>query len=349
MARDTRRGEPREQLPGHLPADRQLRDGLAVVDKDAGWTSHDVAAKARGILHNRKIGHSGTLDPDATGVLLLGVGRATRLLKYLTVLPKTYTAEFVLGTETDTLDDSGEVVAVHDMRGVTDEQVRAAAAGLTGSILQVPPMVSAVKVDGRRLHELAREGIEVERKARPVTVHRFDVAPKAGEPGVYQVEVECSSGTYVRTLAADLGHALGGGAHLRNLRRTAIGSFTLAEARPLADLLVTPITEVLRDYPSIEVSSEVALAVGFGKVLERSVLGVDDATDEGPWAVLDDGGQLLAVYEGHKGTTVKPSVVVAPAPPPANGASQTPAEGASQTPAEGASPTPAEGASPGAE
>src|SRR3954464_4153596 len=111
MARDPRRDEARGQPPGHLPADQQLRDGLAVVDKDAGWTSHDVAAKARGILHNRKIGHSGTLDPDATGVLLLGVGRATRVLKYLTVLPKTYTAEFVLGTETDTLDDSGRVVA----------------------------------------------------------------------------------------------------------------------------------------------------------------------------------------------------------------------------------------------
>ncbi len=320
--------------PGHLPADQQLRDGLAVVDKDAGWTSHDVAAKARGILHNRKIGHSGTLDPDATGVLLLGVGRATRLLKYLTVLPKTYTAEFVLGAETDTLDDSGQVVATHDMAAVTDDQVRAAAAGLTGPILQVPPMVSAVKVDGRRLHELAREGIEVEREARPVTVHRFDVAPKAGDPGVYEVEVECSSGTYVRTLAADLGHALGGGAHLRALRRTAIGSFTLAEARPLADLLVTPMTEVMRDYPSLVVSSEVAVAVGFGKVLERSVLGVEDASDQGPWAVLDEAGQLLAVYEGHRGTTVKPSVVVAPAPPPP----ARPAEGASRPPAEGASP-----------
>ena len=299
-----------------------------MVDKEAGWTSHDVAAKARGILRNRKIGHSGTLDPDATGVLLLGVGRATRLLKYLTVLPKTYTAEFVLGTETSTLDDSGEVTATHDMAAVTAHQVRAAAVGLTGPILQVPPMVSAVKVDGRRLHELAREGIEVEREARPVTVYRFDIEQLVGDAGVYRVEVECSSGTYVRTLAADLGHALGGGAHLRNLRRTAIGSFTLAEARPLADLLVTPMTEVMRDYPSVTVSSEVAVAVGFGKVLERDALGLALATDDGaaseegeggdqhrdgPWALLDEGGDLLAVYEAHKGSTVKPSVVVAPA------------------------------------
>ena len=322
------RDQHREELPGHLPADQQLRDGLAVVDKEAGWTSHDVAAKARGILRNRKIGHSGTLDPDATGVLLLGVGRATRLLKYLTVLPKTYTAEFVLGTETSTLDDSGEVTATHDMAAVTAHQVRAAAVGLTGPILQVPPMVSAVKVEGRRLHELAREGIEVEREARPVTVYRFDIEQLVGDAGVYRVEVECSSGTYVRTLAADLGHALGGGAHLRNLRRTAIGSFTLAEARPLADLLVTPMTEVMRDYPSVTVSSEVAVAVGFGKVLERDALGLALATDDGPdseegeggdqhrdgpWALLDEGGDLLAVYEAHKGSTVKPSVVVAPA------------------------------------
>jgi len=310
------RERPREELTGHLPADEQLRDGLAVVDKEAGWTSHDVAAKARGILRNRKIGHSGTLDPDATGVLLLGVGRATRLLKYLTVLPKTYTAEFVLGIETDTLDDSGEVVATHDMSAITDEQVRAAAADLTGPIMQVPPMVSAVKVGGRRLHELAREGIEVEREPRPVTVHRFDLEPFEGPggrvAGVWRVDVSCSSGTYVRTLAADLGRALGGGAHLRNLRRTAVGSFTLAEARPLGDLLVTPITEVMRDHPSVVVPEEVATAVGFGKVLEREVLGVGPE-DDGPWAVLAEGGELLAVYEPHKGTTAKPSVVVAPA------------------------------------
>ncbi|MGZ4704646.1 MAG: tRNA pseudouridine(55) synthase TruB [Acidimicrobiales bacterium] len=337
-------GASEPPLPGHLPADQQLRDGLAVVDKDAGWTSHDVAAKARGILRNRKVGHSGTLDPDATGVLLLGIGRATRLLKYLTVLPKTYTAEFVLGTETDTLDDSGEVVATHDMAAVTDDQVRAAAAALTGPIMQVPPMVSAVKVDGRRLHELARQGIEVEREARPVTVHRFEIEPLDGPggraAGVYRVEVECSSGTYVRTLAADLGHALGGGAHLRNLRRTAIGSFTLDEARPLADLLVRPMRDVMRDYPSVVVSSDVAEAVGFGKVLDRAALGVagdaEGPAADGPWAVLDEAGDLLAVYEAHKGTTVKPSVVVAPA----TGGSRSPsAEGAGAPPAEGTGPT----------
>jgi tRNA pseudouridine55 synthase len=312
-----------------IPADEQRRDGLAVIDKPAGWTSHDVVAKARGILHNKKIGHSGTLDPDATGVLLLGVGRVTRLLRFLTALPKTYETEIVLGTETNTLDDSGVVVATHDMSGVTPEAVRAAARALTGPILQVPPMVSAVKVDGRRLHQLAREGIEVERQPRPVTVYRFDIEPAGPVDGsvdegdrVYRAVVECSSGTYVRTLAADLGHALGGGAHLRNLRRTAIGSFTLAEALPLDDLLVIPPAEALRDYASVVVRDSLLLDVRHGKVLPSEVLG---AEGNGPWAVLDDDGTLLAVYEAHRPGTVKPAVVVAPstgtAGPPTGGAS----------------------------
>jgi len=166
-----------------IPADEQRRDGLAVIDKPAGWTSHDVVAKARGILHNKKIGHSGTLDPDATGVLLLGVGRVTRLLRFLTALPKTYETEIVLGVETNTLDDSGVVVATHDMNGLTLEAVRAAAAALTGPILQIPPMVSAVKIGGRRLHEMARAGEVIDRPARPVTVYRFVVEPVEDQIG----------------------------------------------------------------------------------------------------------------------------------------------------------------------
>lgn len=287
----------------------QRRDGVAIIDKDAGWTSHDVVAKARGILRNKKIGHSGTLDPDATGVLVLGVGRVTRLLRYLTALPKSYVGEISLGTTTTTLDAAGEVTGTYDMAHVTLDDVVSAAAALTGEILQVPPMVSAVKVDGKRLHQLAREGKEIEREARPVTVHRFDIQPIDGEPGVYRAEVDCSSGTYVRTLAADLGTALGGGAHLRALRRTAIGSFTLAEARPLAEVEVLAPREALRDYPSVVVTDEIKTAVGFGKVLPATELG---ATGSGPWAVLDEAGDLLAVYESHKNGTVKPAVVIAP-------------------------------------
>lgn len=292
----------------------QHRDGIAVVDKPAGWTSHDVVAKARGILRNKKIGHSGTLDPDATGVLLLGVGRVTRLLRFLTALPKAYTCEIVLGVETTTLDDSGEVVATHDMAAVTPTEVAAAARSLTGTILQVPPMVSAVRIGGRRLHELAREGKEVDRAPRPVTVHEFEVVPVAGAPGVYRATVTCSSGTYVRSLAADLGRALGGGAHLRQLRRTRIGSFTEAEARPLDDLLVLPPVEAVRDYPQVHVDEHLAAAVRHGKVLERADLGLP-ADGDGPWAVLTGAApevELLAMYEPFRGSLAKPAVVLGP-------------------------------------
>ena len=282
--------------------------GLAVVDKPAGWTSHDVVAKARGILGERRVGHSGTLDPDATGVLLLGVGSVTRLLRFLTALGKSYTAEIVLGTATTTLDASGEVTATWDMAGVGPDDVRAAAAALTGEISQVPPMVSAVQVGGRRLHELARAGVEVEREARRVTVHRFDVEA-TGDPLVYRATVACSSGTYVRSLAADLGTALGGGAHLRSLRRTAVGSFTQEEARPLEQLEVLAPAVAMRDYASVTIGAELAASVAHGAVLSPEALG---ATGDGPWAGLGPDGSLLAVYE-RRGAAAKPAVVMAAA------------------------------------
>jgi tRNA pseudouridine55 synthase len=286
-------------------------DGLVVVDKPAGWTSHDVVAKCRGLLGTRKVGHAGTLDPDATGVLLLGVGRATKLLRYLSPLGKSYVGEVVLGTETSTLDDSGEVTATHDMAAVTFDDVRRVAEGFVGEIEQVPPMVSALKVDGRRLHELAREGIEVEREPRPVTIHELAVA-EGPEPGVHTLSVACSSGTYVRTLAADIGTALGGGAHLRNLRRTAVGPFTLDDAVALEAVdpeVVRPMTEAVRHLATIVVDDAHADAVRVGKVLEAGDL---DATGDGPWAVVTEDGRLLAVYEPFRGSTVKPSMVIAP-------------------------------------
>jgi tRNA pseudouridine55 synthase len=285
-----------------------MPDGLVVVDKAAGWTSHDVVAKLRGILGTKKVGHSGTLDPDATGVLLVGVGKVTRLLRFLTVLPKTYSGEIVLGVETSTLDASGEVTAKHQM-DVTLDGARAAAQRLTGDILQVPPMVSAVQIGGKRLHELARQGIEVDREPRPVTVHAFTLQA-TDDPLVLRAEVQCSSGTYVRTLAADLGAALGGGAHLRNLRRLAIGSFTLDEAKPIEALGlddVLPPADALRDYDSISVGAGVATAISHGKVLPPDTLGV---AGDGPWAVLDEMGALLAVYERRDGESVKPAVVL---------------------------------------
>jgi tRNA pseudouridine55 synthase len=268
-------------------------------------TSHDVVSRARKVLGTRKIGHSGTLDPDATGVLLLGVGPATRLLRFLTDLPKTYTAEFVLGVETSTLDASGEVVATHEM-SVTLDEVRAAAARFVGEIDQVPPMVSAIRVDGRRLHELAREGIEVEREPRRVTVHRYEVE-STDDPLVYRVEVECSSGTYVRTLAADLGTALGGGAHLRDLRRTRIGSFGEDEAHPVEEAVLLSARDGLRDYPQVTVDADLAALIANGRVLHPDQLQV---AGDGPWAVSDEAGNLLAVYERVAADRLKPAVVL---------------------------------------
>jgi tRNA pseudouridine55 synthase len=275
-----------------------------VVDKPAAMTSHDVVDAVRRELRERRVGHAGTLDPDATGVLLVGVGNLTRGLRFLQQLPKTYTGEVVLGVETTTLDASGEVTATHEMH-VEPAAAQEAAARLTGDILQVPPMVSALKVGGRRLHELAREGVEVERAPRPVTVYRFDVAATA-DPAVLAVEVVCSSGTYVRTLAADLGHLLGGGAHLRNLRRTAIGSFAVAEASVLGSLVVLPPAEGLRDLATVTVDDATEALVRRGSVLPAEAF-----AGEGPWRVLSVGGELLAVYEPFRGQ-VKPAVVFPP-------------------------------------
>ena len=279
--------------------------GVAVVDKEAGWTSHDVVAQARKLLGTRRVGHSGTLDPDATGVLVLGVGRATRLLRFITTLPKSYTARIVLGTETSTLDASGEITVVHDMSLIGADDVRRAAAGLVGELQQIPPMVSAVRVGGRRLHEIAREGGEVDRAPRPVTVHHFEVAATA-DPAVYEASVSCSSGTYVRALAADLGTALGGGAHLRDLRRVAVGSFTVDEARPVDGLQLLPAAVGLRDLPGVIVDEGTAVDVGHGKVLDRDRLA---ASGEGPWPVHGPDGTLIAVYEDLQGR-VKPAVVL---------------------------------------
>ena len=291
------------------PASADQVNGLVVVDKEAGWTSHDVVARCRRIFGQKRVGHAGTLDPDATGVLLVGLGRATRLMRFLTALPKTYEAEVVLGTATSTLDASGDVTGTWDMDEVSLSDVRAAAVSLTGEIEQVPPMVSAVKVDGRRLHALARVGIEVERAARPVTVYRYDVQPGM-TPGVFRIEVECSSGTYVRVLAADLGEALGGGAHLRNLRRTRIGSFTTEDARLVDELtpavVLTP-AQAMRDLDQVVVPIDAQKLVARGLPLDRVPLGV---AGDGPWGLVDDAHHLLAVYEATETDRIKPAVVI---------------------------------------
>ncbi len=298
-------------------------DGCLVVDKPAGWTSHDVVARVRRLLGTKKVGHAGTLDPDATGVLVLGIGKATRLLRFATLLKKTYIGEVVLGVATSTLDASGEVTARQDMSEVAFEDVRLAALSLTGRVEQVPPMVSAVRVGGKRLHELAREGIEVERRPRPVEVVSFEVFTTE-TPSLYRVLVECSSGTYVRVLAADLGQRLGGVAHLHALRRVAVGSFRDTEAVALEDVsseLVRPCIDLVRDMPSVTIDRDVLVAVSHGRFVERSVLQV---AGEGPWALVRPDGQLVAIAvagdersdpPGSSSTSsrVHPDVVMLPA------------------------------------
>ena len=293
-----------------------MRDGLVVVDKAPGWTSHDVVAKLRGVYGQKRVGHAGTLDPDATGVLLVGLGRVTRLLRYLQEAGKEYRGCVVFGVATDTLDGAGAVLQRTEM-SFTRAQLDAVARGFVGDIEQVPPMVSALKVGGRRLYELARAGEEIERAARPV--HIGELVVEDLEPGAYPeatIRVACSSGTYIRTLAADLGAALGGPAHLGTLRRLRVGSFTLDEARPIESVEADPEAAVLapavamRDLERVVVDGERARAVAHGATFAAPAL-VGDSEGAGPFAVVDEDHALLAVYERRAGG-VKPSVVVVP-------------------------------------
>jgi tRNA pseudouridine55 synthase len=289
---------------------------LVVVDKPAAWTSHDVVAKLRKVYRQRRVGHAGTLDPDATGVLLVGLGRATRLLRFLQETVKGYRATIVFGVSTTTLDASGEVVDRRPMP-IDQADIEAVVPAFLGEIEQLPPMVSAVKVGGRRLHELARRGEEVERAPRRVRVDRIDVeAFEAGPYPAATVLVECSSGTYVRSLAADMGARLGGVAHLGELRRLHIGSFTLDEARTLADIEKDPDAAVLtpavamRDLEQVSIDAEQARAVAHGVTFPAAVFAGANA-GPGPFAVLGPDGDLLAVYERRR-AAVKPAVVLAP-------------------------------------
>jgi tRNA pseudouridine55 synthase len=286
--------------------------GVAVVDKPAGVTSHDVVGQLRRRFGERRIGHAGTLDPGATGVLVVGVGMVTRLLRFVTEGAKSYTGEIVLGIETDTLDADGAVTATHDLVPVALDEVRRTIADhLTGRIEQMPPMVSALKVGGKRLHELAREGIDVERTPRTVLVERFAVVSDsltADGHQVLHVEVDCSSGTYVRSLAADLGRLLGSGAHLRNLRRTAVQPFAIEEAgAPDECELLLPI-EAVRALDKVVVDAGDRPAIAVGAVLPAP-------QGEGPWAMIS-GDTLLAVYEPFRPGTAKPAVVLPTAAEP---------------------------------
>ncbi|MDQ0423825.1 tRNA pseudouridine(55) synthase TruB [Cellulomonas iranensis] len=297
-------------------------DGVLVVDKPAGWTSHDVVARVRRLASTRKVGHAGTLDPMATGVLVVGIGRATRLLTYVTGADKDYTATVRLGVATTTDDAEGETLAVHDASALTRDDLVAPVAALTGDIQQVPSSVSAIKVDGQRAYARVRSGEDVELAARPVHVARFDVLDvrAAAVDGVTVLDVDvavtCSSGTYVRALARDLGTALGVGGHLTALRRTRVAGYGLADARTLDELAATPedrpvtvlpLADAARAaLPARELDDADARALSYGQGIAPG-----DAP-AGPLAAIGPDGALVAVVE-RRGPRLHPVVVFSPA------------------------------------
>ena len=276
--------------------------GLVLLDKPAGMTSHDAVFRLRKHFGEKRIGHAGTLDPDATGLLVIGVGNATRLIRFMGEMDKTYSCEIVFGSETDTLDDSGVVTRTHDMEAPSLDKIKEVIAEkFVGDILQVPPMVSALKVDGVRLHQLAREGIEIEREARPITVYSFDVE-STDDPMVIRATVRCGGGTYIRSLGADLGTALGGGAHIRTLRRHSSGPYSLDESCTLDDPVLLSVGDAVRAL-DVHVLTEAEIDdVLYGRVRE--------AWDgDGPWAATNADGELIAVFELWKDRIAKPTVV----------------------------------------
>ncbi|MBC3990013.1 tRNA pseudouridine(55) synthase TruB [Streptomyces sp. AC563] len=283
-------------------------DGLVIVDKPAGFTSHDVVAKLRRFAGTRRVGHAGTLDPMATGVLVIGVEKATRLLGHLALTEKEYAATIRLGQSTVTDDAEGEITASASVDGLERAAIDAGVAKLTGDIQQVPSKVSAIKIDGKRSYSRVREGEDFEIPARPVTVSTFDVhevceavAADGARVVDLDVTVVCSSGTYIRALARDLGTDLGTGGHLTALRRTRVGPYGLDGAHSLeeleASLTVLPIADAAAAaFPRWDVSAEQARLLGNGVRLNGPGLGV-----EGPVAVFDPDGRFLALIEERDG------------------------------------------------
>jgi tRNA pseudouridine55 synthase len=280
-----------------------VNSGILLVDKPQGITSHDVVARVRKAAGTRKVGHAGTLDPLATGLLVLGLNSSTRLLTFLVGLDKTYEATIRLGVSTTSDDSEGEVTASSDASDVADAAVDAGIADLTGPISQVPTTVSAIKVGGRRAYDLAREGVEVELKARDVVVSEFVVLDRrdaVSEDDVpvrdLDVRVSCSSGTYVRALARDLGAALGVGGHLTALRRTRVGSFDVVDAAVLEGIEVEPASSL---FPVWSMTSDEAIDLGHGK---RPTIGLADT--EGPVAAVTASGDLAGLVSVRGGRAV---------------------------------------------
>ncbi len=292
-------------------------DGVLNIHKPAGITSHDVVSRVRRVFHQRRIGHAGTLDPAARGVLLVGLGKATRVLEYLGELPKTYRARVVLGTTTDTLDAEGAVTGRAAWEHVRWEDVSSVLDRFRGEILQVPPMYAAIKRNGQPLHELARQGIIVPREARPVRI--YSLKALAWVPPYLDLDVVCSQGTYIRALARDLGEALGTGAHLASLTRTAIGDHSLCTSISLSALetggrddaikMVLSIGQALAHLPSIAATDEESAALRQGRSLE-----LDPAPPREPALALDERGTVIAVLVRDSGNQWHPTKVLAPNP-----------------------------------
>ena len=271
-----------------------------LVDKPSGVTSHDVVDVVRRSLRTRKVGHAGTLDPMATGLLILGVGRATRLLRYLGDLPKSYAATGRLGEETDTLDADGRIVRSAPV-DVSRAEIERACAALVGDSMQTPPAYSAVKVGGRKLYEAARKGDALEAPGRRIRVDAFEVSAFDGRD--VEVRITCSGGTYVRVLVADVGRTLGCGAHLVRLRRTAIGPFRVEDARPPGVGEPLPIDRAIGHLPSIHLDAEEARAASHGRLLGPAAI-------DGPYAVFGPDGALKGIYR-DAGASARPEVVLA--------------------------------------
>ncbi len=287
-------------------------NGLVIVDKPAGWTSHDVVGKMRRLAGTRKVGHAGTLDPMATGVLVIGIDKATRLLGHLALTEKTYDAVIRLGQTTNTDDADGEITSTTPAVDVAEDALTAAVAALTGPIQQIPPQVSAIKIDGKRAYKRVRDGEEVELKSRPVTVYDFALGDLRAEGDLLDVTatITCSSGTYIRGLARDLGAALGVGGHLTYLRRTRVGPYDLPLARTIEqlteELTVLPLAEaVAAAFPRLDVSEDDARKIAHGGRLGATGLG------PGPIGVFGPDGTLLALMEEH-GPVSKPLAVFVP-------------------------------------
>jgi tRNA pseudouridine55 synthase len=298
------------------PAGRRLpaASGLVIVDKPAGQTSHDVVAQIRRLAGTRRVGHAGTLDPMATGVLVIGVEKATRLLGHLTLAEKEYTATIRLGQATDTDDAEGQIVAETSAAGVTEAALQSAVAALTGEIRQVPPGFSAIKVAGKRAYRLAREGAAPELAARTVTVRSFTIQAVRRVGGLLDadVSVTCSSGTYIRALARDLGAALGVGGHLTALRRTRVGPYGVGQARTLdqlaASFTVIPLADAAAvAFPRLDLTEEDARLVAHGRRLPAAKLG----GDPGPVAAFAPDGSLVALLTEEAGQA-RPAAVFVP-------------------------------------